>query len=140
MAARITARRFLSTFSQTQRPSLVRTMATSGVRRPYEFLVVIQDKPGPEVRAKRLEVRAQHFREMKPTLEKGFLKMGGAILNDIPENDDDLDFAGTALVLVAESAEDAKNLLKDDIYNTAGVWDFEKAQVYPLKCGFRFAL
>lgn len=60
MASRIAARRFLSPFSraQFQRPSFIRTMATSEVRRPYEFLVILPDKPGPEARKRRLEVRA----------------------------------------------------------------------------------
>lgn len=78
-------------------------------------------------------------------------------MNDEAEN---LDFAGSLMVLVAESAEEAKDMLKDDIYVKADVWDLEKvrmnwvvfieaietdtatnqAQVYPIKCGFRFPL
>ncbi|KAL7796053.1 hypothetical protein V8C37DRAFT_372971 [Trichoderma ceciliae] len=140
MAARISARQFLSSFSQTQRPSLIRTMATSGAARSYEFVLVIPDKPGPEVRAKRLQVRPQHFSDMTPTLKDGWLKMGGGLLNEVPEDDDanKFDFAGSIMVLVAESKEDAINKVKDDIYVKAGVWDLEKAQVYPFKCGFRF--
>ncbi|KAL7949398.1 hypothetical protein V8C42DRAFT_310760 [Trichoderma barbatum] len=139
MAARIAARRFLSPLSQAQRP-LLRTMATS-TPRPYEFVLVIPDKPGPEVRAKRLQVRSQHFSDMTPTLKDGWLKMGGALLNEIPKDDNDAntyDFAGSIMVLEAESKEDAINKIKDDIYVRAGVWDLEKAQVYPFKKGFRF--
>ncbi|KAM0453371.1 hypothetical protein ACHAO4_004964 [Trichoderma viride] len=144
MASRIAARRFLSPFSraQFQRPSFIRTMATSEVRRPYEFLVILPDKPGPEARKRRLEVRAQHFKDMTPTLDEGKLKMGGAILHDVPVSDDaeNMDFAGSVMIVVAESAEEAKNMLKDDVYVKADVWDFEKTQVYPLKCAFRFPL
>jgi uncharacterized protein YciI len=52
-------------------------------------------------------------------------------LHGVPENDEaeNLDFAGTIMILVAESAEDAKNMLKDDIYRTSGVWDFDKVRV-----------
>ncbi|UKZ48482.1 hypothetical protein TrVGV298_002707 [Trichoderma virens] len=138
MAARITARRFISPLSQIQRP-LIRTMATAP--RSYEFVLVIPDKPGPEVRAKRLEVRPYHFSDMNPSLKDGWLKMGGGLLNEIPEDDNDAntyDFAGSIMVLVAESKEDAINKIKDDIYVRAGVWDLEKAQVYPFKKGFRF--
>lgn len=144
MASRIATRRLLSPFSraQFQRPSFIRTMATSGVGRQYEFLVILPDKPGPEARKRRLEVRAQHFKDMTPTLDGGKLKMGGAILHDVPVNDEaeNMDFAGSVMILVAESAEEAKNMLKDDIYVKADVWDFEKTQIYPLKCGFRFPL
>ncbi|KAL6838025.1 hypothetical protein V8C40DRAFT_231429 [Trichoderma camerunense] len=139
MAARLTARRFLSPLSQIQRP-FIRTMA-SAPPTEYEFVLIIPDKPGPEVRAKRLEVRPQHFSDMTPTLKDGWLKMGGGILNEVPEDDNDpntFDFAGSIMVLVAKSKEDAINKVKDDIYVRAGVWDLEKAQVYPYKNGFRF--
>ncbi|QYS97616.1 YCII domain-containing protein [Trichoderma simmonsii] len=139
MAARLTARRFLSPLSQIQRP-FIRTMATAPPSE-YEFVLVIPDKPGPEVRAKRLQVRPQHFSDMTPTLKDGWLKMGGGILNEVPEDDNDpntFDFAGSIMVLVAKSKEDAINKVKDDIYVRAGVWDLEKAQVYPFKKGFRF--
>lgn len=33
------------------------------------------------------------------------------------------------MVLVAESAEEAKNMLKDDIYVKADVWDLEKVRM-----------
>ncbi|KAK1255424.1 hypothetical protein MKX08_009419 [Trichoderma sp. CBMAI-0020] len=156
MASRIATRLLLSPFSraQFQRPSFIRTMATSGARRQYEFLVILPDKPGPEARKRRLEVRAyvhtyasvmkvnQHFKDMTPTLDGGKLKMGGAILHDVPVNDEaeNMDFAGSVMILVAESAEEAKNMLKEDVYVKADVWDFEKTQIYPLKCGFRFPL
>ncbi|KAK0762611.1 hypothetical protein N5P37_005428 [Trichoderma harzianum] len=139
MAARLTARRLLSPLSQIQRP-FIRTMATAPPSE-YEFVLVIPDKPGPEVRAKRLQVRPQHFSDMTPTLKDGWLKMGGGILNEVPEDDNDpntFDFAGSIMVLVAKSKEDAINKVKDDIYVRAGVWDLEKAQVYPFKKGFRF--
>ncbi|PNP57609.1 hypothetical protein THARTR1_02607 [Trichoderma harzianum] len=139
MAARLTARRLPSLLSQIQRP-FIRTMATAPPSE-YEFVLVIPDKPGPEVRAKRLQVRPYHFSDMTPTLKDGWLKMGGGILNEVPEDDNDpntFDFAGSIMVLVAKSKEDAINKVKDDIYVRAGVWDLEKAQVYPFKKGFRF--
>ncbi|KAL7959467.1 hypothetical protein V8C34DRAFT_279710 [Trichoderma compactum] len=139
MAARLTARRLLSPLSQIQRP-FTRTMATAPPSE-YEFVLVIPDKPGPEVRAKRLQVRPQHFSDMAPTLKDGWLKMGGGILHEVPEDDNDpntFDFAGSIMVLVAKSKEDAINKVKDDIYVRAGVWDLEKAQVYPFKKAFRF--
>lgn len=47
-------------------------------------------------------------------------------MNDEAEN---LDFAGSLMVLVAESAEEAKDMLKDDIYVKADVWDLEKVRM-----------
>lgn len=35
-------------------------------------------------------------------------------------------FAGSTMVVVAESREAVLNLLKDDVYVKTGVWDLEK--------------
>jgi len=112
-------------------------MATAGPR-TYEFLAVIPDKPG--MREKRLEVRPKHFQGLTPDIDSGAYKMGGALLTDIPESDDPskLGFVGSTMVLVAESREQVIEKLKADIYATSGVWDVEKAQIYPFKCAFRY--
>ncbi|CAG7555968.1 unnamed protein product [Fusarium equiseti] len=119
----------------------LRTMASGAVSIPqgkYEFLVVVPDKPG--VLEKRLSVRGQHFEDMKPKVESGNMKMGGAILNSVPKDDSpsSLDFAGSTLVCIAESAEEVREQLSKDIYATSGVWDMDKVQIYPFKAAFRF--
>ncbi|CAM1500548.1 Fc.00g097100.m01.CDS01 [Cosmosporella sp. VM-42] len=103
----------------------------------YEFLVVVPDKP--DVLAKRLEVRGQHFANMQPFLKDGSWKMGGAILHAVPKDDspESLDFAGSTLVCVADSVEAVREQLSKDIYATSGVWDMTKIQIYPFRCAFR---
>ncbi|KAH6874721.1 hypothetical protein B0T10DRAFT_202320 [Thelonectria olida] len=117
-----------------------RTMASSITvpKGKFEFLVVAPDKPG--TREKRLEVRNQHFQNMAPHIEDGSWKMGGAILNGVPKDDSpsSLDFAGSTLVVVADSVEAVRAELSTDIYATTGVWDMDKVQIYPLKCAFRY--
>ncbi|CAJ0539061.1 Ff.00g068630.m01.CDS01 [Fusarium sp. VM40] len=115
-------------------------MASSSVSVPpgkFEFLVVVHDKPN--AREKRLEVRGTHFKNMTPHVEDGSWKMGGAILNSVPKDDSpsSLDFAGSTLVCVAESAEEVREQLNKDIYATSGVWDMDKVQIYPFKAAFR---
>ncbi|KAL3963215.1 hypothetical protein ACCO45_000219 [Purpureocillium lilacinum] len=116
-------------------------MASSAVAaaapRKFEFLVIVPDKPG--TLEKRLEVRPQHFKNMTPHVESGAWKMGGALLNSVPGDDDatKFDFMGSTLVCIAESKEAVLEQLRQDIYNTSGVWDTEKAQIYPFKCAFR---
>ncbi|KAI1013237.1 hypothetical protein LB503_001526 [Fusarium chuoi] len=117
-----------------------RTMASSSVTVPpgkYEFLVVVHDKPN--AREKRLEVRGTHFKNMVPNVENGSWKMGGAILNSVPKDDsvDSLDFTGSTLVCIAESVEEVREQLSNDIYATTGVWDMDKVQIYPFKAAFR---
>ncbi|KAH8893512.1 hypothetical protein GQ53DRAFT_745761 [Thozetella sp. PMI_491] len=113
----------------------LRTMASAA--RKFEFLVVIPDVPG--MLEKRLEVRSKHFEGLTPNIESGTFKMGGAVLNSVPKDDEasSLDFAGSTLVLVAESKEEVLETLKKDIYAKSGVWDLEKAQIWPFKCAFR---
>ncbi|KAF7550160.1 hypothetical protein G7046_g8097 [Stylonectria norvegica] len=103
----------------------------------FEFLVIAPDKPG--VLAKRLEVRATHFANMQPHVADGSWKLGGALLHSVPKDDSpgSLDFMGSTLVCVAESAEAVREQLSKDIYATSGVWDMDKIQIYPFKCAFR---
>ncbi|RYP30654.1 hypothetical protein DL767_006154 [Monosporascus sp. MG133] len=104
----------------------------------YEWLVVVPDKPGQQ--QKRLEVRSQHFEGLKNYIESGKFKTGGAVLNSKPESDDDptkFDFYGSTVVVVAESREEVVGILKGDIYAKSGVWDVEKAQIWPVKIAFR---
>ncbi|RYP02752.1 hypothetical protein DL764_005626 [Monosporascus ibericus] len=104
----------------------------------YEWLVVVPDKPGQQ--QKRLEVRSQHFAGLKNYIESGQFKTGGAILNSKPESDDDptkFDFYGSTIIVVAESREEVVGILEKDIYATSGVWDVEKAQIWPAKIAFR---
>lgn len=47
------------------------------------------------------------------------------------------------MVYTGESAEDVRQIIKNDIYATSGVWDIEKVQIYPVSwyldslCGFQ---
>ncbi|KAK7431896.1 hypothetical protein QQZ08_001515 [Neonectria magnoliae] len=97
----------------------------------YEFLVVVPDRP--DVLEQRLKVRHLHFENMTPFVKDGSWKMGGALLNSVPKDDDpaSLDFMGSTLVCVAESVEQVREQLSKDIYATSGVWDMEKVSMIP---------
>lgn len=41
-------------------------------------------------------------------------------------------FNGSAMIVLAESAEHVRRLMAADIYATAGVWDVERASVIPV--------
>ncbi|KND88374.1 hypothetical protein TOPH_07002 [Tolypocladium ophioglossoides CBS 100239] len=127
MLARLAAPRLTSLLFRPQRQ--IRTMASSA--RTYEFLVIVPDKPG--MHTKRLEVRPLHFKNMGPNVESGAWKMGGALLNSVPEDDDatNFDFMGSTFVCLAESKEAVLKQVKEDVYATSG------AQIYPFKCAFR---
>lgn len=48
------------------------------------------------------------------------------------EDASSFDFYGSTLVLVASSREEVVDILSRDIYATSGVWDVEKAQIWPV--------
>ncbi|KAF4506432.1 hypothetical protein G6O67_006521 [Ophiocordyceps sinensis] len=113
-------------------------MASSSAAAPtHEFLVVVPDKPG--MHAKRIKVRQMHLVNLAPKIESGKWKMGGALLKALPADDDpdNFEFAGSSIVCLAESREEVLEQLREDIYTKTGVWDTEKAQIYPFKCAFR---
>ncbi|KAI3326037.1 hypothetical protein HD806DRAFT_532690 [Xylariaceae sp. AK1471] len=103
----------------------------------YEWLVVVPDKP--DRHEKRLEVRAQHLEGVKPLAESGFIKTGGALLNEKPESEDasKFSFYGSTLVVVASSKEEILDLLSKDIYARTDVWDLDNVQIWPAKFAFR---
>ncbi|KLU89976.1 hypothetical protein MAPG_08943 [Magnaporthiopsis poae ATCC 64411] len=105
--------------------------------RKFEWLVIVPDVPG--TLAKRMGVRSTHFAELKRFDATGGLKMGGALLDEIPVNDEPSNFKinGSTLVLDATSKEEIMEMLKADIYTKEGVWDLEKVQMWPLKCAIR---
>lgn len=111
-------------------------MATSTGRK-FEWLVVVPDFPG--VLAKRMEVRPQHFAELKANVDSGKYQMGGAVLEEVPVDDQpsSMKMNGSTIVVVAESKEEILSILRDDVYAKSGVWDVEKAQMWPFKCAFR---
>ncbi|KAJ9156644.1 hypothetical protein NKR23_g936 [Pleurostoma richardsiae] len=111
-------------------------MASSSPR-TYEWLVVVPDKPG--TREARLKVRPDHFANMTKYVESGAWKMGGAVLEDMPEDDsvDSMKFAGSTLVVVAKSREEVLEMLNGDVYVKNGVWDMDKVMIWPAKIAFR---
>ncbi|KAH9985940.1 hypothetical protein F4779DRAFT_611984 [Xylariaceae sp. FL0662B] len=104
----------------------------------FEFLVIVPDKPGTT--QTRIDVRQKHFEGLKPHLDSGAYKVGGAILNEVPQSDDPItfDWHGSTLIAVASSADEIKENLRRDIYTTSGVWDVDKAQIWPVKLAFRY--
>ncbi|PHH66886.1 hypothetical protein CDD81_5238 [Ophiocordyceps australis] len=109
----------------------------SSIPNKHEFIVLVPDKPNAQ--AKRLEIRPLHLKNIFPKVKSGTWNMGGAILNEVPKGDDasGFDFAGSALICHAESKEQILEQLREDVYATEGVWDVDKAQIYPFICAFR---
>jgi uncharacterized protein len=102
-------------------------MSSSATTTPqkYEWLVVVPDKP--DTLPKRLEVRPTHFANLNAKIESGAMKMGGALLTEVPKDDqpESLKFCGSTLVVLAESKEEVISMLSKDVYAESGVWDLD---------------
>lgn len=62
------------------------------------------------------------------------MKTTGAILEDMPADDEvsSMKFAGSTIVIVAESRQAVMDVLKEDVYVKSGVWDLEKVSFSPV--------
>ncbi|KAK0727008.1 hypothetical protein B0T26DRAFT_638777 [Lasiosphaeria miniovina] len=112
--------------SSSADPVAAAAAAAAAPARKFEWLVVVPDTPG--ALEKRKEIRSQHLGGLKPAVESGLLKMGGAILEEVPSEDDptNLKMCGSTLIIVAASKDDILEALNKDIYAQTGVWDVAK--------------
>lgn len=122
-----TARRPLTT---------TRTMAAK-----QEWLIIVPDHAG--VLEKRMEVRpyippppslpiltltfhSQHLEGIKPNVEAGTVVFGGATLSEPIKEGEQMKSNGSAMLVQAESREEALKVVEGDIYTKSGVWDTSK--------------
>ncbi|CAI7662333.1 unnamed protein product [Penicillium manginii] len=86
----------------------------------------------PDVLAKRKKAKSGHYQGIQPLIAAGKLVDGGAIFAEHPQEGKDPQFLGSVVVYTGESIEDVRQIIKNDIYATSGVWDIEKVQIYPV--------
>ncbi|KKK22557.1 hypothetical protein ARAM_005077 [Aspergillus rambellii] len=49
-------------------------------------------------------------------------------------------FKGSALICIAETEEEVKEVIWGDVYTRTGVWDVDAAQIIPFKSAVRVAV
>ncbi|CAN6595653.1 hypothetical protein TRVA0_001S01552 [Trichomonascus vanleenenianus] len=104
-----------------------------------EYLVIIKDRPN--VLEKRMEIRPEHFSNLKVTRQQqpGILTSGGGLLSQDPKEGTTPSFVGSMLTVRANSREEVKEILKKDVYYEKGVWDVDNAEIYNFLPAFRDA-
>ncbi|KNG85840.1 YCII-related domain protein [Aspergillus nomiae NRRL 13137] len=100
-----------------------------------EFICLVPDKP--DALQKRLDVRGQHLEGVRPLVANGTVVCGGGTVDSHPGPGETPSFNGSALIVLAESEAEVRELIAKDIYARSGVWDVEKAQVIPFMCAVR---
>ncbi|KAI0845067.1 hypothetical protein F5Y00DRAFT_265918 [Daldinia vernicosa] len=101
-----------------------------------EFLVLLHDKPGM-LQTRSNNVQA-HIAHLKSLVESGTVVMSGPTLSAHPKTaGEDLAINGSSVVVRANSEEEVRALINDDVYAKIGVWDLEKTTIIPIKCVVR---
>jgi len=101
----------------------------------YEYLVQIPDFPN--ALDKRLAVRPQHLKDITPKVEAGKVVLGGAMLSRQPKEGEQPDMLGSVMIVKADSEEEVKEMLENDIYAKGGAWDVQNANIWNFKTALR---
>ena len=80
----------------------------------------------------RLKCSRTHLKCIETSADTGFWKVGGALLDKELTGDEIPRIRGSVMVALASSKEEVLAALKEDIYSTAGVWDWEKVTIHPV--------
>ncbi|CAR28704.1 hypothetical protein ZYGR_0U00620 [Zygosaccharomyces rouxii] len=96
-----------------------------------EWVVIAFDK------ADRSAYRSEHLAGIPPQVESGKLVCAGAIYNEPKAPGEPRTFAGSHLQVVADTKEEAIEIVKSDIFAKEGVWDLDNLIVYQFGCAIR---
>ncbi|KAI8066785.1 hypothetical protein BC940DRAFT_301543 [Gongronella butleri] len=110
-------------------PALRRCFSAMPTRRQL-FLVVAQDHPGEAGLSRRLAVRQEHLENATSSFHHGELKMGGALLDSHETGK----MIGSVLMVEADTLEDAKHVVENDVYVRGNVW--KSWEIIPYKGAF----
>ncbi|KAF8875800.1 hypothetical protein CPB84DRAFT_1689464 [Gymnopilus junonius] len=107
----------------------------------HRFFVYAPDKTEPGTLERRLSVREQHLVGARAGHESGFIRIGGMLTTPdaITNPDAPKKMVGSAFILEAETIDQVKNMIENDIYYTSGVWDPEKVVILPFFSAFPLA-
>lgn len=94
-----------------------------------EWNVIVYDKPGTD----RTEVRPKHVAAIPGNVNAGVISSAGALYKDVEKTQ----FAGSTFHLFAESREEILEILKQDVYYEAGIWDLDSVIANPVGIAVR---
>ncbi|KAG6866659.1 hypothetical protein C0991_000769 [Blastosporella zonata] len=88
------------------------------------FFVWAPDRKDPGTHARRYAVRPQHLTEIQPRIDNGIVQVGGLVVSfDQSEAGKGQKQAeGSMLIIKAETIDEARTLVENDVYYTSGVF------------------
>ncbi|KIP08665.1 hypothetical protein PHLGIDRAFT_104012 [Phlebiopsis gigantea 11061_1 CR5-6] len=103
----------------------------SQARQTYTYLAFMPDYTDEDAFERRLAVRPKHLENSKLVRERGLLKLGGPLISPETYRSEQKKLIGSAGLYEAESIEEIRKVIEEDIYYTSGVWDKEKIVILP---------
>ncbi|KAF8441437.1 hypothetical protein L210DRAFT_3398717 [Boletus edulis BED1] len=102
--------------------------------RSNTYLVWAPDHTDGGALARRMAVRPRHFVTANKHIKQGILKVAGGLLTPESENAPPADktFFGSVLLYEADSIEDVRKLIEQDLYWTENVWDKDRLSILPI--------
>jgi hypothetical protein len=79
----------------------------------------------------------KHLEAVTPDVSNGKVTLGGALMKDTWKDGETPPMIGSFMLIYAESKEEVIERLRADIYSTAGAWDVDKLQIWPVKTAVR---
>lgn len=136
-----TIRPIISAFRGMSRPSARvdhtmisrRTIASQSVAQSRQYLIQVPDQPGTQ--ATRVNTRQAHIEGCMHLIDSGELSYFGVTLMQHPVEGKATEINGSIMVLEAESESAVRDFLERDAYTRAGVWDIQKAKIWPFRAG-----
>jgi uncharacterized protein len=111
------------------------SISSSSSKSAKEYLVHLPDHPNSL--STRLSVRPAHLASTKPAVASGKILLGGATLSKHPEDGEAPDMTGSVMLVTAESEEEVRRFVAEDVYSKSGVWDLEGMRVWPFRTAVR---
>lgn len=111
----------------------LKPLKPSNLNKMVEWCVIVYDKKGSD----RSLFRPAHLQGIPKLVEEGKLVCAGAIYQDVSPEGKLSNFAGSHLQIVADTKEEALEIVKGDVFAKEGIWDLENIIIYPFGCAVR---
>lgn len=73
-------------------------------------------------------------------MQNGTIAFGGATLDSPIKDGEKMQSNGSAMIVCADTEEEARGIVAGDVYAKEGIWNVEGAQIWAFKSAVRQAL
>jgi len=105
----------------------------ANARKSHYFMVYAPDCTDEGAVERRFSVRERHLREVAPSISNRTIRVAGMFVSpkSILSEDAPKEPKGSLFILEAETIDEVRQMMKEDIYYTSKVWDPEQLVILP---------